>query len=219
MNMKDSLPQALFFDFDGVLVDSNTIKIEAFYDLFEGYDDIVVEQVIAYHRQHGGISRVVKIQHAFEQFIGLPLSAQQLDQMAHTYSNLVVEKVIAANWIKGAKETLETLLGKLLIFVISGTPQNELRLVVERRGMSHYFDEVLGSPIKKPEHIQNLCKQYAIVPEQCVFIGDAFTDLDAAEVSGMPFIGIQGEITFPEKVKVLPDCSMLIELINGTYQL
>lgn len=211
--MTSKFPQAIFFDFDGVLVDSNQIKVTAFYELFRDFDTDVADKLVHYHKQHGGISRVVKIQYAFEKILGIHLPQEKLNTMAKAYSELVIEKVIHANWIPGAEQTLQNIQEKLPVFVISGTPQDELRLVITRRKIGHYFNEILGSPIMKPEHIANLCKQYTLQPEQCVFVGDAFTDYDAARRFDMPFIGIQGDFTFAEGVTVLPDCKGLLQAI------
>jgi len=207
-------PQAVFFDFDGVLVDSTTIKNEAFRDLFRQFGDEVVREVLDYHRQHGGISRVEKIRYAFGAIMKADLSEKRLQQLADTYSSLVVDKVVEAGWIAGAKSFLERTCGRFPMFVISGTPEDELRLIISRRKMAHYFTEILGSPKKKPEHLQRLCTVHELNPRQCVFIGDAGTDYHAAVQFDMPFIGIQGEYRFPDHVHVLPDCTGLQSSID-----
>ena len=201
--------QAIFFDFDGVLVDSNAIKTEAFRTLFRDHDEKIKLKVVAYHHQHGGISRVEKIRHAYRHIIKQPLSEEKLACLAAEYSDLVVEKVISADWIVGAKEFLQEAQGDLPIFVISGTPENELKEIIERRKMSKHFKEILGSPIKKPDHIRNLLSDYRLAPENCVFVGDALTDYYAARETGLQFVGIQGDMVFPKGTTVLPDCKAL----------
>ena len=208
MTHKHSL-QAIFFDFDGVIVASNPTKTEAFLTLFSDYDEHIISEIVAYHQQHGGISRVEKIQYAHKYLIKQPLTDEELARWAARYSELVVEKVINVDLIGGAKEFLDSNLGSLPIFVISGTPEDELRHIVEHRKMSGYFQHVLGSPVKKPVHIRNLLSKYRLAPEHCVFVGDALTDYNAARETGLQFIGIQGEVAFPEGTTVLPDCREL----------
>ncbi len=216
MTQKQTL-QSIFFDFDGVIVDSNSTKTEAFRTLFSDYDDETIAQVVAYHQQNGGISRVEKIRYAHQYIIKKPLTDEEVMEWAAKYSRLVMEKVIAADYIEGAKEFLDTIQGAMPIFVISGTPESELKEVIERRDMSGYFDEIVGSPIKKPSHIRNLLYDYQLAPEHCVFVGDALTDYNAARETGLFFIGIQGEITFPERTIVLPDCSGLQEAMSAHF--
>jgi len=215
--MKKNQLQALFFDFDGVLVDSNTIKSEAFQILFRNYDQAVVDQVIAYHQQHGGISRVEKIRHFFSDILHLPVNENLVQQKADEYSRLVVDKVISAPWIAGARSFLELVPDRIPIFVISGTPQNELQMIVNKRKSGHYFREVLGSPIKKPEHIGDLQKRYRLNLHACLFVGDAYTDYHAASLYNMPFLGIQGEYAFPDHVTVLDDCNGLHRAISTHF--
>ncbi len=210
--------QALFFDFDGVIVNSNCTKTEAFRALFAGYDKETVAEIVAYHKRHGGISRVEKIEHAHRHILKQPLTEAELANWTKAYSELVVDKVIDVPWIDGAQEFLDNIKGTLPIFVISGTPQDELRYIIERRSMTGYFQKILGSPIRKPEHIRNLLLSCKLVPEHCVFIGDAMTDYNAAKETGLQFVGIQGEVTFPDGIPVLSDCRGLQQAIMQHYR-
>jgi len=200
---------AYFFDFDGVLLDSVGVKTEAFVDLFEPYGADVLEQLLEHHRQHGGISRVDKIEYAHANFIGKPLTADELSEWGTRYSEMVIGKVIRVPWVAGSQEFVEEMHETCQLFVISGTPQPELRQVMAARGMDHYFTEILGSPTRKPEHIRYLLEKYQLDPANCVFIGDALTDYHAARETGLHFVGIQGDIALPEDAEVLPDCTGL----------
>ncbi|THB70553.1 MAG: HAD family hydrolase [Desulfobulbaceae bacterium] len=211
--------RALFFDFDGVILDSVPTKTKAFQILFGDYPTEIIEKVLEHHRMHGGISRVEKIAHAHAHFIGTPLSEQELEKWATRFSALVIEEVIGSNWIEGAREYLEHIRNsELKVFVISGTPQDELRYIIEKKGLKDIFHEQLGSPIKKPAHITTLLKRYQLRPADCVFIGDAFTDYDAAKDTGLHFIGIQGDVTFPDDTIVLPNCCGLETAINDMFK-
>ncbi len=216
MNIKPKL-QAVLFDFDGVIVDSNAVKTEAFRSLFENYDQAIVAEIIDYHRQHGGISRVEKIRYAHQHIIKHHLSDEELKALAAAYSELVMEKVIAIEWIDGAKDFLDKKRNNLPMFVISGTPEDELQCIIERRKMTGYFQKVLGSPIKKPDHVRHILREYRFNPECCVFVGDALTDLNAANETGLHFIGVQGEVDFPVGTKVLPDCKGLESAIKEHF--
>lgn len=219
----DTMPKtlrALFFDFDGVIVDSIETKTEAFRVLFKDYPDDVVKKILDYHKQHGGISRVDKIALAHKQYIGSPLNEADLKVWSDRYSELVVEKVIEVPWIKGAIEFLDSFRDSAIhVFVISGTPEPELKYIIDKRAIAEYFLESLGSPIRKPPHIRRLLDQYNLQPEECVFIGDALTDYDAAKETGLHFVGIQGEIEFPAGTLVLDDCQELQLAIDNIFDL
>lgn len=212
--MNKQTTQAIFFDFDGVIVDSTAIKTEAFRELFSSYSDTVVNQVLAYHKQHGGISRVEKIRYAHHHLLGSPLDEKELGNWAARYAELVVEKVVDCRLIDGAQAILERMHSKIPLFVISGTPEDELEEILKRRGMTGYFSAVHGSPVRKPEHIRNLLERFRLVPSYCLFVGDAMTDYLAAKETGMPFVGIKGETPFPEGTVVLNDCTRLEEWVK-----
>jgi HAD superfamily hydrolase (TIGR01549 family) len=204
-----------FFDFDGVLSDSVGVKTDAFRTLFKHYGEAVLAEVLEHHRLNGGISRIDKIQYAHTHFVGSPLSEEELEDWGRRYSKLVVEQVINAPWIDGAEEFLIRMQGRCPLFVISGTPEDELKQVMAARNMSAYFTEILGSPIRKPVHINHLLQAYHLNPASCVFIGDALTDYHAARETGLHFVGIQGDVELPEDAVLLPDCTALWETITG----
>lgn len=214
--MKEKL-QAIFFDFDGVIIDSNSTKTEGFRSLFKSYGPEVVSQVVGHHKLHGGISRVEKIRHAHENILGKPLTAQELDSWAARFSQLVMKKVLEVDWIAGAKHFLDNIPENITVFVISGTPQTELRQVIDKRKINKYFDEILGSPVLKPAHIRFLLEKYALSPKNCIFVGDALTDFHAARETGLSFFGIEGEVLFPDGTTVLPDCTGLGKAVERLF--
>ena len=79
-------------------------------------------------------------------------------------------------------------------FVISATPEGEIREIVQRRGMAGYFKEVLGAPVDKRKNLEILLAKYNLNPSRCFFFGDAESDYLAANICGVEFFGIlQGE--------------------------
>ena len=88
-------PQIIFFDFDGVLVESVEIKNYAFRNLYAEHGEGIVEKVLAHHAEHGGISRVLKIRHCHWAFLGIDLTHQDLTALAARFSDDVEELVTA----------------------------------------------------------------------------------------------------------------------------
>ena len=65
--------QAVFFDFDGVIADSNAVKARAFAALFAPFGPTVQEAVVRYHLDNGGMPRLEKIRHCHTVIAGQPL--------------------------------------------------------------------------------------------------------------------------------------------------
>jgi phosphoglycolate phosphatase-like HAD superfamily hydrolase len=182
-------PEAIFFDFDGVLVESNAIKLEAFEQLYASYGPTTLARVMDYIDSREGISRVEKIRHAHEAFLGIHLSETELGILTDRYSSLVEDAVVASPWVGGAREFLEAHAGRLPMFVVTGTPEVEIRRIAERRGMAPFFTELRGSPLRKPPIVRELLARHGLAAERAVFIGDALFDHQTACETGLRFIG------------------------------
>lgn len=182
--------RAFIFDFDGVLADSVEVKTAAFARLFRQYGSKVQERVMEHHRKNGGMTRGEKILHYFDAFLGETIGDDRLKGLCDSFSSLVVDNVVAAAEIPGARSFLEAWHGKIPLFIDSATPDGEIIEIVERRGLAGYFEEVLGSGRKKAENLGYILEKYGIRPEKCLFFGDAGSDYEAAMTCGVDFMGI-----------------------------
>ena len=183
---KDQL-SAIFFDFDGVLVDSVPLKLRAYQEIFRPYGEEVVLEITNYHLANGGIDRYRKIQHVLQKF-SLPTS--EVNFLANKFSELVKEKVILADPIESMINLVRDLHKDFPIFIVSGTPEQELTEIVIARNWESYFKEIKGSPKTKPEIINTLIESYTLERRKCLFIGDATTDFLAARECELFFIGV-----------------------------
>lgn len=201
----------VFFDFDGVILDSVSIKTRAFGELFAHYGESVRRRVVDYHLSHGGVSRFEKFKYYYREILNQEVNEEILGELGARFTELTLEMVLAAPFIDGAEATLEALMDAGVPAVVcSGTPQGELERIVEARNLGGYFVEVHGSPRKKPEIVADVCARYNLNPADCLFIGDALTDLKAARIAGMPFLGVDGEDSadFPEGTSVVETLSL-----------
>lgn len=193
--------QAVFFDFDGVIADSTPVKARAFATLFAPFGPQVQEAVVRYHLDNGGMPRLEKIRHCHCVIAGQPIDAHSLNALGQRFAALVRDEVVAAPLIEGALSSLQQLQrARVPCFVVSGTPVQEMRDIVERKGLSPYFTEVHGSPQRKTLIVNDILARYPFIPDQCLFIGDALADYQAAQATGLHFLGIvsQDEVSrFP----------------------
>ncbi|MDA0997351.1 MAG: HAD hydrolase-like protein [Proteobacteria bacterium] len=196
-----------FFDFDGVLVESNAVKEDAFRTLYEPHGPDVLAKVMVHHGKNEGISRLIKIRHCHLEFLGIELDQAALTEIAGRYGELVEAKVTAAPWVEGAREFLDNVRQDKHCFVVSGTPEPELRRIVDARGMTGYFTEVRGSPMDKTEIVDELIGRHGIEAAGALFVGDAEADRIAAVNNGIAFIGrvAAGQLNpFPPGTATIP---------------
>ena len=179
---------AIVFDFDGVLAESVEVKTRAYALLFDDEEEEAVSQLIDYHIKNGGVSRFEKIRVFYKDILQRPLSDKRFQELVLRFSKLVVDEVVAAPWVEGAREFLSQHEKQYNFFIVSGTPEDELNEIVHRRGMGHYFDSVRGSPKDKITLLGEIMEEYNLRPEKMVFVGDAETDWNAAKKLGLPFL-------------------------------
>lgn len=181
---------AIIFDFDGVLVESVDVKTRAFASLYEKHGEKVVAQVEHYHLNNGGVSRFEKFRYFQTEILGEPpLSDLEVDSLADDFSALVMERVVAAPMVIGARAFLDDAGRDLPLFVVSGTPTAELNEIIQRRKLGAVFSGIWGSPRSKAENIAELLRQHSLPADGCVMIGDAMADLDGAVANNVHFLG------------------------------
>lgn len=180
--------RAIVFDFDGVLVESVEVKTNAFARLFAEEDSNTVERIVAYHLSNGGISRFEKFRAIYRDILQRPLSDKQFRALCDAYAKLVVDEVVAAPWVEGAEEFLRVNGKRFALFVVSGTPEDELKEIIRRRGSEKFFQEVLGSPQTKDVLLRGIMQRYALDPMELLFVGDAESDWLAARQLEIRFI-------------------------------
>jgi HAD superfamily hydrolase (TIGR01549 family) len=190
---------AIVFDFDGVLVESVDVKTQAFGALYAEYGDRIVEQVKAYHLIHGGVSRFEKFRYYHKVLLGKDLTQEEEVKLGDRFSQYVEDAVVEAVYVSGAYELLEANYQSTPLFVASGTPDQELKRIVSRRNMAHYFVSVHGSPAKKGAIIQDILSKYDFDPDRVLMVGDAIADYEGAIAAGVKFVGrvMQYPETYP----------------------
>ncbi len=209
---------ALVFDFDGVLVESADVKTRAFATLYRKFGEDIAARAMEYHLAHAGISRYVKFHHLHRTLLGITLAEEEAVALGRQFSALVAETVIAAAWVAGAREFLEAHHRSLDLFVASGTPDDELKMIVARRGMQGYFRSVHGSPATKHEIIHRLLARHGIAPRRMLVVGDALADLEGATANGVPFVGrVPAGMAspFPAGTPVIADLHALPALVGA----
>jgi len=182
------IPDVLVFDFDGVILESADIKTRAFRELFSVYSD-KIDAIVAYHEANAGISRFQKFRHIYQHLLNKSLSPEEEQELGERFASLVVEEVMQCSFVPGALEFLQTCAGTYPLFVASGTPEDELHRLVVARGLAGLFRGAYGSPKTKTAILEEILTMTRIPRTSLLFIGDGFSDYEAAKATGVTFIG------------------------------
>jgi phosphoglycolate phosphatase-like HAD superfamily hydrolase len=199
-------PVAVILDFDGVVVESVELKVQAFLTMYAHESPEKQQAILEHQRAHGGVTRRLKFAHFERELFGRPGDTATLDRLAAGYAKLVHGAVLACPFIRGAIDFLDTAHGRTDLHVVSGTPEEELLDIIERRGLARYFKSIHGAPKTKPEAFRLILDVHRYPHDEVIAVGDATTEYDAAVALQMPFIGIvadPGDNPFPPEVPVL----------------
>ncbi len=180
--------KVVIFDFDGVIVESVDVKTRAFASLFTEEGQDVINAIVAYHVSHGGVSRFDKFRHIYANILQRPLSDAEFARLCEDFSRIVLDEVIKASYVDGAAEFLEQHSSEFIFYIVSATPEDELKNILHARSLSNYFRYAFGSPMTKTDAIRKLLVEADVAPFEAVFVGDALTDYMAAQETGVNFI-------------------------------
>ena len=125
--------QCLVFDCDGVILDSVPVKTRAFARLAEPFGPEARDRFVMYHTVHGGVSRYKKFEWFFREVLGREISQEESTQWGRRFAEYALDEVRRCPLIPGVRDVLESWHGRLPLYVCSGAPEEELRLVLHER--------------------------------------------------------------------------------------
>ncbi|MCW9034193.1 MAG: HAD hydrolase-like protein [Rhodospirillales bacterium] len=193
--MSIKLPKSLLpyktwvFDCDGVILDSNRIKTNAFRTVVSDYGEKAAEQLVSYHVQHGGISRFEKMAYFFEEILRRKPEAGEVENVLDNFARASREGLMSCAESEGLRDLLGAIPEDVPRLVVSGSAQEELRDVFDKRGLSSHFSGIYGSPDNKIT-ILNRERDKGVVGTPSLYIGDSKYDYVAATECGLDFVFI-----------------------------
>ena len=178
----------IFWDFDGVIKESVSIKTDAYIKIFEPYGKNIQDLVKNHHETNGGVSRFEKIPFYFKEYVGKSLTDNEAKSYYDKFSSLVLELVINSSWVPGVNTYLKAKYKKQHFILVTGTPEDEINIILKRLFLGVYFKKVFGAPMSKIEAVRISLDKFDIRPDKTVFIGDSSSDMEAAQVNNVPFL-------------------------------
>ncbi|EHU5004812.1 HAD family hydrolase [Vibrio vulnificus] len=194
------------FDCDGVILDSNQLKIVAMKNALEAHfsNHELIEQCLNYFRCNFGKSRFHHVSY-FLDYI-LTVDADRRSEVERlilaSFSKQCRNLYLSADVTPGFFQFLEKCKGSK--YVASGSEQEELREVFEQRGLDSYFDGVFGSPTPKVELVKEILKMEN--KNSAVLFGDAVSDLFSARENKIDFVFYSPYSNVIERLSELSKC-------------
>jgi phosphoglycolate phosphatase-like HAD superfamily hydrolase len=201
----------IFFDFDGVIKESLTVKAEAFEELFLEYGVLFRKKVWEHHMKNGGLSRIDKIK-LYMSWADEDIVNSRIDELSCKFEDLVKDKVIQSDWVPGVDKFLKAKKDDQIFIIVSAAPQQELQEICNMIGISKVFSRIYGSPISKTKAIRDSIINYSMDLDDCVIVGDYNNDLVAARNNRITFVLRAHE--FNQHVKVSSNIRIIRNFLN-----
>ena len=176
------------FDCDGVILDSNQLKIDAMKNALcqRVNNSVEVENCIEYFRSNFGKSRF----HHIEVFLAKYVTHRENETLSYrneilkSYSTQCKKLYLKAELTPGFLDFISSLKGNK--YVASGSEQQELRDVFSQRSLDKFFVKIYGSPVSKSENVKKIVNEE--FSNDAVMFGDAVSDLNASIDNEIDFI-------------------------------
>ncbi|WP_227691745.1 HAD family hydrolase [Psychrobacter immobilis] len=179
--------KTIIFDCDGVVLNSNKVKTQAFYNTALAFGQAAAERLVKYHVERGGISRYKKFQWFIDNLNKEDLAQSKdqpnLDNLLSSYAAEVHKGLRSCQIAEGLTELREKTKDSIWL-IVSGGDQAELRELFAERDIAQFFDGgIFGSPDTK-EVIMSREREQGNIKSPAVFIGDSQYDYTAVESVG-----------------------------------
>lgn len=189
--MKELLSKdAIFWDFDGVILDSMDVREEGFRIVLSEYPLEEIEDMLIFHRKNGGLSRYVKFRYFFESIRGEPVSEDKLQLLFANFTEVMRKSLVSQErLIPEVLNFISKEYHNIRMHIVSGSDGDELRYLCRNLGISKFFKTIEGSPRAKEELVKDLLDEESYVPSQVCLVGDSHNDYEAARHNGIFFYG------------------------------
>ena len=211
--------QAVVFDFDGVLANSEPLHLRAYqsvlsrhgialsaqeyYQLYVGYDDETVFQAIATDR-------------------GIPADGSWVEGVIREKTS-TVQELLALNspLFPGASASVRALASRVPVAVCSGAMRHEIVQVLEAGGLIDAFTAIVAAgetprgkpapdPYRRAVELMGAAVGRSLEPSRVVAVEDTMQGLTSARAAGLRLVAVATTFrpeAFEDAALVLPDIS------------
>ena len=210
--------KAIFWDNDGVLVDTEALYFQATQSvLAENSIQMTRDQFIQISLKEGRSAFIL----ASEQGMSPEAVAQLLEERNRRYSDLLRNGALLMD---GVADTLSRLRDKVRMGIVTSSRQEHFDIIHANTGILPYFDFVLTRKDYKrskpnPDSFLTAMKHCELAREECLIVEDSERGLAAANAAGIHCIIVPNELTrnndFTGAWRVVDDIREVAGAVSG----
>ena len=183
--------EAVIFDLDGLLADTEIISLKVYQELLGDFGIPFTEET--YSREYSGHREEENVQRFLDNY-DLPWNFDQTLEKVYELEARILAKGV--NLKKGAKNLLAFLQREgILIALATSSVESRARIILDSNGILSLFDHlVFAKDVKRskpyPDIFLKACIDLNVLPENCLVLEDSEAGIEAAYRAGIPVICI-----------------------------
>ena len=181
--------KTLVLDCDGVVLNSNKTKVNAYFEVAKrhGATDAQAQALVDHHVQKGSFPRNGKIEFYLREILKQEVTEQVMQEYMHTFDEILDRTLMDCEVSPGLLPVREASRHSKWM-LLSGGDQRELRTIFGRRNLAPLFDAgIFGGPDTK-DIVLAREKANGNLQLPALFIGDSKYDYEAATRAGLDFV-------------------------------
>ncbi|TPV55122.1 HAD family hydrolase [Aestuariibacter sp. GS-14] len=179
--------ETIAFDCDGIILDSNKVKTNAFYNATVTFSKEAAIAIRDYHVANGGISRFKKFEWVINQYLSHLDFNDTYNKLLDNYAAEVAQGLSTCK-VNPSLPLLKAHTPHAKWMVVSGGAQSELRELFKERKLDHLFPNgIFGSPDSKDIIFERELSN-SNISGKALFIGDSKYDFQSSTNAGLDFV-------------------------------
>lgn len=181
--------KTLVLDCDGVVLNSNKTKVNAYFEVAKrhGATDAQAQALVDHHVQKGSFPRNGKIEYYLKEILKQQVTDEVMQAYMHTFDEILDVALMECE-VSSGLQPLRAATQHAKWMLLSGGDQRELRTIFARRNLADLFDAgIFGGPDTKDVVLARE-KNNGNLQLPALFIGDSKYDYEAATRAGLDFV-------------------------------
>jgi phosphoglycolate phosphatase-like HAD superfamily hydrolase len=191
--------KTIVFDCDGVVLNSNHLKIQAYFDVAIefGANQTQAKALVDHHIALGGISRYPKFEYFLREIMHQAVTDDAMDALLNAFTTQVT-RLLSTCEVSPYLDALKHATKESKWMILSGGDQAEIREIFKLRKLDKFFEGgVFGSPDNK-DLVLAREKDNGNIQFPALFIGDSRYDYQASTKAGLDFVFLSDWTDVPD---------------------
>ncbi|NTW54481.1 MAG: HAD family phosphatase [Chlorobaculum sp.] len=186
--------EAILWDNDGLLVDSETLFFEMTRSFFAGAGLLL-------DAEYWGVEYLGNAKHSYQIAGELGLAPELIPPLLERRNEAFVSRLRSSvPLMPKVRETIEALSGDVRLAIVTGSPRDKVLLMHGDNGLLNHFevivtDDEITNAKPHPEPYLKAMEMLGVEPAQCLAVEDSRRGLDSAVAAGLRCIAVPNALT------------------------